>query len=113
VSTAAGTKRALRDRPLFRVAIVVVLLAAALLASRSCAGGANRVSQDEAVEIAKEQIAYEPNRVHVRFFRRGIPAVGTWAVSLSLVKNGVVERQTLVVVGAGDGKVIEIQDQEP
>jgi hypothetical protein len=111
VSTAAGAKRALRDRPLVRVAIVVILLALAFLASRSCAGGGDRISQDEAIAIARDEVAYEPDRVHVRFFRRGIPSTGFWAVSLSTVEEGVTERQTVVIIHAATGTVTEVQEQ--
>jgi hypothetical protein len=86
------------------------VLLLAFLASRSCAGTRGDVDQDEAVEIAKEEVAFEPESVQVRFFRRGIPSVGLWAVSLStLTDAGEIERRTLVVVHAGTGEVEEVQ----
>jgi hypothetical protein len=111
VSTAAGAQRALRDRPLVRVAIVVIVLALALLVSRSCAGGGDEISQDEAIAIAKEEVAYEADRVHVRFFRRGIPSTGFWAVSLSTVEAGRTELRTIVIIHAATGTVTEVQEQ--
>jgi hypothetical protein len=91
----------------------VVVLAVAFLASRSCAESGGRISQDEAVDIATEQVDFEPNRVQVRFFRSGIPSTGFWAVSLALVERGVSQRRALVVVRAADGKVSQVQEQRP
>jgi hypothetical protein len=109
-----GTGRGFRDRPWGKAAILVAILALALVASRTCGAAGARISQDEAVAIAKRQIDYEPDRVNVRFFRRGVPSRGAWAVSLSTVEeSSAMERLTTVVVDAGTGRVVEINRSSP
>jgi hypothetical protein len=82
LSTAAGTKPAFRDRPLTRIALLAVVLLAALLVGRTCGSSQPTVSQEEAVEIAKRQVPFEPNGVQIRNVPRGIEGRRSWAVSL-------------------------------
>jgi hypothetical protein len=112
-STDAGSERgrSLRDRPLFRVAVLALVLLLAFLASRSCASRDTEVSQEEAVEIARDQIDYEPDRVGVRFLPRGIQSRPTWAVSLSTVSaEGDLTRVTVVVVDGETGEILEVRE---
>ena len=102
----AGTQvRDLRDRPLFRVAALVVVLLAAFLATKSCARHDNEISQDEAIAIAKEQINFVPDKVQIRYLPQGIPPVYFWAVSLYTLKNGQPARVQVVLVNAKTGAV--------
>jgi hypothetical protein len=80
-------RRGLRDRPLGKLLLLGLVLLAALFVSRSC-GSANReISQDEAIEIAKDNAAFEPctqeQCVQIRFVQRGIPTNAYWAIVLS------------------------------
>jgi hypothetical protein len=110
LSTAAGTKPGLRDRPLGKIAILAAILLLAFVASRSCAGVGNKISQDEAVAIAKNEIDYQPNKVQVRLFKRGFQSRPFWAVSLSIVNSeGVLTRTTVVVIDARTGRVDEVR----
>jgi peptidase YpeB-like protein len=109
-SSDAGARRGLRDRPLGRIAILLAVLLIAFVASRSCASVGNRISQDEAVAIAKKQVDYVPEKVQVRLLKRGIQSRPFWAVSLSTVApNGSLERVTVVVIDARSGRVDEIR----
>jgi peptidase YpeB-like protein len=109
-STNAGTRRGLRDHPLGRVAILVLILLLAFVASKSCAGVGNRISQEEAVTIARKHIDYTPERVMVRLLKRGVQSRPFWAVSLSTVRpDGSLGRVTVVVVDARSGDVEEIR----
>ena len=102
----AGTQaRDLRDRPLFRVAALVVVLLAAFLATKSCARHDNEISQDEAIAIAKEQIDFVPDKVQIRYLPQGIPPVYFWAVSLYTLKDGQPARVRVVLVNARTGAV--------
>jgi hypothetical protein len=108
--TDTGSARGLRDRPLGKVALLLAVLLLAFLASRSCASRDKEVSQDEAVEIAREEVDFEPDRVGVRFVPRGIPSQPFWAVSLSTEDTeGRLERVTVVVVDARTGEIEEIR----
>jgi len=113
--TDAGTRRALRDRPLGKAALLLAVLVAALLVSRSCGSSETQVSTERAAEIARGVIDYEPDRVQVRYLKRGFQSRGFWAVSLSTVDEvGSYDRTTVVVVNAQTGDVIEIQrDRAP
>jgi hypothetical protein len=64
------------------------VLAAAFLATKSCAARDEKVDQDEAIAIAREQVAFTPDKVQVRYVQRGIPPEGFWAVSLYTVGAG-------------------------
>ena len=100
----------IRDRPLGRIGIVLAVLLIAFVASRSCASVGNRISQDEAVAIAKRQIDYVPEKVQVRLLKRGLQSRPFWAVSLStLAADGSLERVTVVVIDARSGRVDEIR----
>ena len=113
-STDAGTERgrSIRDRPLFRVAVLALVLLLAFLASRSCASRDTEISQDEAVEIARGEVDYEPDRVGVRFLPRGFQSRPSWAISLSTVgEDGELTRITVVVVDGTTGEIVEVRRQ--
>ncbi len=111
--TVAATRRGLRDRPLGKVAILIAILSAAFLVSRSCGSSGTAVSQDEAQAIAREAIDYEPDRVLVRYLQRGVRPRSFWAVSLqTLDAAGEIDRLTVVVVDAQTGEIDEIRVRE-
>ena len=102
----ARRSRDLRDRPLFRIAAVAVVLLVAFLATKSCARQQNRISQDDAVAIARKQIHFEPSRYQVRYLPQGLPPIYYWAVNFSkLDKNGQVVHTKVVLVNANTGVV--------
>ena len=67
---------------------------AALVVARTCGSNNQEISQDEAIEIAKENASFEPcpqlQCVQIRYVPRGIPVRGYWGVVLSetLDSNG-------------------------
>jgi hypothetical protein len=101
----AAQSRDIRDRPLFRIGALVTVLLVAFLATKSCARHENKISQDEAVVIARKQIDFTPDKVQVRYIPQGVPPVYFWAVSLYTVKNGVPARVQVVLVNATTGAV--------
>ena len=108
-STGAGA-RGLRDRPLGRVLILVVVLLAALLVSKSCGATSTSVSQQEAIAIAKQQISYTANHVQIRLIKRGLKSQAFWAVSLSQKQpDGKLKNVTVVVIHGDTGAVVEIR----
>jgi hypothetical protein len=111
-STDAGTRRRFRESAWAKAAILVAVLLAALVASRSCASRETEVSQEEAVAIAREEIDYEPDCARARFLPRGFQSRPTWAVSLVTVgAGGMLERATVVVVDGRTGDVIETRTE--
>lgn len=108
--TDAGTARGLRDRPLGKVAIVLAVLVAAFIVSKSCGAVGDEISQEQAVAIAKQEIDYEPERVMVRLLKQGLKSRPYWAVSLAtFTDTGALERATVVVVDARSGDVTQIR----
>ena len=108
--TDAQPARGLRDRPLGKAAILLAVLLAAFLVTKSCGSRETEISQEEAVEIARAKIDYEPERVMTRFVPRGIKSRPSWAVSLAtLDSDGRIERVTVVVVDGKTGQVVEIR----
>jgi hypothetical protein len=66
-----------------RVAVLFGILVLAFFVAKGCQDRDVDVTQEEAVEIANEQIAFEPTFTQVRFLRQGINRQGFWFVSLS------------------------------
>jgi hypothetical protein len=84
----------------------------AVAVSRSCASSEGQISKEEAIEIAKREVAYEPDRTQVRLIRRGVPQSRPfWAVSLStLDSSGRLDKVTVVVVDAQTRAVEEVRE---
>jgi hypothetical protein len=94
------------DRRLGRAAAFAAVIAAAFVASKSCGSTEHAVSQDEAIEIAREKATFEPDRVQIRFVQRGIPVRGFWAVSLyTQDAEGIPDRVKVVLVDAETGEI--------
>ena len=103
-------KRAFSDTAWGKAALLVFVLVLAVVAARSCASRDTEVSKEQATEIARKEIDFTPEQVMTRFVPRGFQSRPTWAVSLSqLDQDGVIERVTVVVVDANDGRVIEVR----
>ena len=80
-------RRGLRDHPLGKLLLLALVLAAALVVARTCGSNNQEISQEEAIEIAKESASFEPcpevQCVQIRYVPRGIPVRGYWGVVLS------------------------------
>lgn len=91
--------------------MLLVVLAVAFVAAKSCASRDTEVDSDEAIAIARDEIDFEPDRVMVRFTPRGIESRPFWAVSLStLDAYGQPDRVTVVLVDARTGEIEQIRD---
>ena len=90
--------------------MLVGVLLIAVFAAKTCASRDTEVSSEEATEIAREAISFEPDQVMVRFVPRGVQSRPYWAVSLSTVApDGTLDRVTVVVVNAETGRIEEIR----
>jgi hypothetical protein len=80
-------RRGLRDSTLGRVALLALVLGIALIASRTCASAGRDISNEEAIEIAKDNASFVPcaevRCAQARFIQRGIPPRTYWGVILS------------------------------
>jgi hypothetical protein len=104
--TDSAKPRDLRDSPYVRIAILVAVLAVAFLYVRGCVAQSRPVSSGQAVEIARKEVSFTPDRYQVRFVQRGIPVRGYWGVSfLKVGPDGVPTRVELFLVDAKTGDV--------
>jgi hypothetical protein len=87
--------------------MLLVVLAAALLAARSCADTTPEVSQDQAVEIAMGVRQFEPDDHQVRFLRQGVQARAVWVVSLYQGDPRAPTRVQVVLVDTTTGEVVD------
>ena len=98
--------RDLRDSPYVRVAMLVAVLAVAFLYVRGCQANSRPITQEDAVEIARAEVSFTPDRYQVRFIQQGIPARGYWGVSfVDDGPNGVPEEVEVYLVDAKTGDV--------
>jgi hypothetical protein len=97
--------------------VIVALVAATFLVSRTCQKDHVRLTKDQAIATAKRQIDFEPTRTQVRFLRQGLGSKPFWIVSLSIPQRGTgVNTQqfaelAVVEVDANTGKVTEVRVQ--
>ena len=69
-----------------------------------------KITQDEALAIARARIDFAPNGHQIRFLRRGIPPQGFWIVTYYIRDDvGAYKRVTTVFVQASSGKVTEVR----
>jgi uncharacterized membrane protein YkoI len=90
--------------------MLTVVLVAALLVARTCGSTEPTVTQAEAIEIAKEQVDFEPRSVQIRNVPRGLEGRRSWAVSLY---TGTVSRPgtcRVVEIDARSGSVVQVRE---
>jgi hypothetical protein len=90
--------------------MLAVVLVAALLVARTCGSTEPTVTQAEAIEIAKEQVDFEPRSVQIRNVPRGLEGRRSWAVSLY---TGTVSRPgtcRIVEIDARSGSVVQVRE---
>ena len=81
------------------------VLAIAFLSTRACQSSDN-VSSERAVELARAETPFTPDRTQVRLVQRGIPPRGYWAVSLYDVDaNGTPTKVALFLVDRKTGEI--------
>ena len=98
--------RDLRDSPIFRIGLLVAILALAFLFARGCQEESRPVSLEEAVELARAEVSFTPDRHQVRFVQQGIPARGYWGVSfVELGRDGAPAKVEVYLVDARTGEV--------
>lgn len=107
--TVAGTARALRGRPLGRIAVLVLVVVAAFVVSRGCQRSQVRITKDQAVAIGQRAIDFRPQSHTIRLVQRGVPPKRFWAVSY-WIKNpaGGYRKLTVVLIDANTGKVDKV-----
>jgi hypothetical protein len=112
-TTGADPKPALRDRPLGKALAFLGVLVAAFLVARSCGSAQGEISKEEALDIAREEVAFEPAGTQIRSVPKGIPQRRVWAVSFYTGEATAPERVTVVQVDSETGEVVDVQETRP
>ena len=96
-----------------RVAAVAALLVLIVVVSRTCQQDEIQLTQEEAIELATEQVRFEPDNTQIRLLRQGLDRHPFWIVSLSIgdLEGQVFEQLAVVRIDATSGEVVEVRDQ--
>jgi hypothetical protein len=95
------------------VAVVAAVIVLAFVVSRACQEAEIKLTQEEAVALATEQVDFVPENTQVRLLRQGIDREPFWIVSLSTLSANGEKYDDLVVVrmNATSGEIVELRDQ--
>jgi hypothetical protein len=105
------TARGFRDRPLGKAVVIAAVLLAAVLVSRTCGATTADVPQDDAIEIAKRYVDFEPDRVQIRLVKQGLQQREIWLVGLAKrAGDGSYTDVTSVLIDANTGKLVRIEE---
>jgi hypothetical protein len=99
-----------------KVAVLIGLFVLALVVAKSCQQSQIRIDQQEAIALAKQQVAFEPKETQVRLVRQGLNRKPFWFVSLSDPIGSPISpegftRLVLVKIDANKGTVEEVSRQ--
>jgi hypothetical protein len=90
--------------------VLIAVLAAAFVFAQTCQKSQVRVSKEEAIATAREEVNFTPRRTQVRLLRQGLQSKPFWIVSLSVPgeREDTFRRLATVRVDANSGKVVEV-----
>ena len=90
--------------------MVLVVLALAFVVAENCQQSQVRLTKQQAIERAEQEVDFTPTRTAVRLLRQGLGSKPFWIVSLSIPRaQGESYRRLAVVrVDANTGKVAEV-----
>jgi hypothetical protein len=97
--------------------VIVALVAATFAASRTCQKDQVRLTKDQAIAKAEDQVSFEATRKQVRFIRQGLGSRPFWVVSLSVPFKGDTlntqrfRKLAVVEIDANTGKVTDVRVQ--
>jgi hypothetical protein len=91
------------------------VLVAAFVVAQTCQKDQVRVSEQQAIEIARDQVSFEPERTQVRMLRQGLGSKPFWIVALSIPgqTEGTFRRIAVVRVDANTGEVTDVERGRP
>jgi hypothetical protein len=97
------------------VLVIVLALVAAFVFAQTCQKDQVRVSKEEAIQTAREQISFEPERTQIRLLRQGLGSNPFWIVSLSIPgkTDDTFRRIAVVRVDANTGEVEDVEGGRP
>lgn len=106
------------ERPTWpRVAVIVALLLFAFFVLRQCQQDQVRLTEEQAIAAAEDQVDFTPEQTQIRLLRQDIDRTPFWFVSLSRIEGeGDNERFTelaVVRINANTGEVMSVQEKNP
>jgi hypothetical protein len=96
-----------------RVGVVVGVLVVAFVVAQTCQQSQIRLTKDQAIAEAKEEIAFKPDQTQIRLLRQGIQSEPFWIVSLSVKgeRKNTFRELAIVRIDANSGKVESVRQQ--
>jgi hypothetical protein len=97
------------------VAVVLAVLLFTFFVARSCQQDQVRITKEQAIATAEEEVDFTPKDTQIRLLRQGLETRPFWIVSLSIPKEegeGEFSRLALVHIDANTGEVTEIEEQQ-
>jgi hypothetical protein len=97
------------------VLVIVLVLVAAFVFAQTCQKDQVRVSKEQAIQIAEDQVSFEPERTQIRLLRQGINSRPFWVVSLTIPgeTEDTFRRIAVVRIDANTGKVEDVDRGRP
>jgi hypothetical protein len=95
-----------------RFAVIGSLLLIAFFGARNCQESQVEVTEEQAIEIARGEIGFEPDETQIRLLRQGINREPFWFVSLAVTSErdpDVFTRLAVVRVDAENGEVLDVE----
>jgi Peptidase propeptide and YPEB domain len=88
---------------------------AAFVFAQTCQKDQVRISKEQAMATAREQVSFTPERTQIRLLRQGINSKPFWIVSLSIPgeTEDTFEQIAVVRVDAHTGKVEDVERGRP
>jgi hypothetical protein len=92
------------------VLVIVAVLAAAFAFAQTCQKDQVRISKEQAIATARDEVDFTPRRTQIRLLRQGIQSRPFWMVSLSVPgeRENTFRRLAVVQIDANTGKVEEV-----
>jgi hypothetical protein len=93
--------------------VVAGLLVLTFVVARGCQQSQVRVSEEQAIASAKDQVTFEARRTQIRLLRQGINSKPYWIVSLSVPgrQDNTFSKLAVVRVNANSGEVEDVKQR--
>jgi hypothetical protein len=95
---------------------VAAVLLVAFFVARSCQESQIRVTKEQAIATAEEEVDFVPENTQVRLLRQGLGSEPFWFVSLSVPgkeDEDSFSELALIRIDANTGKVADVQEGKP
>jgi Peptidase propeptide and YPEB domain len=99
-----------------KLAAIGAVLVLAFFVSRSCQQSQIRVTKEQAIATAEEQVDFSSENTQIRLLRQGLSSKPFWIVSLSVPSDegeNSFSHLALVRIDANTGEIAEVQEGRP